>query len=116
MLTAREPLGEYPIEQRTDTRHVLLLDLHVDVDEPQIEPFWVTVHDTLKDRATALGVAKLELELGELGDRLDVCLWSGSQTRGWRKRVNGTARFRFSRLFRLRGRSSRASAARPRVR
>ena len=52
--------------------------LQVQVDAPQVGALGVVGDDALKDRAAALHLAKLELHLRKLADRLDVCAPSPS--------------------------------------
>lgn len=76
------------------------------------------IDQALKEGTPVLCVAELELELGELGDSLDVC--TGSHR--FRQRISGDGaseyassglRLRFSRDLMLRFSSSRASLGRP---
>ena len=60
------------IENSPNTLDISLLDLHVDVDGPEIESLGVAIDDSLEDGLASLGVSVLELELSELGDGFDV--------------------------------------------
>lgn len=51
---------------------VVLSNFHIYVDSPEVPSFWMRVNDTLEERLSPLRFAQFVLQLGELGDSLEV--------------------------------------------
>ena len=96
-LTTRKPLREDTIEERSNTADVLLLDFHIDVNEPEIQSLRVAIHDTLEDRSSSFSISQLKFQLSEFRNRFDVYRISESVA----ERMEGERRLTLSFLERF---------------